>query len=90
MTASPDLAPPVSIFPPRADDGRKECTVCGRLQAFSAFAHDASKRSGRKSACKLCDADKSARYYAANRDRKPARRLARMDRRRVDIVLPAA
>jgi hypothetical protein len=61
---------------------RRTCPRCGESCALSDFAGDASKASGRKSHCRLCDAAKSRNYYKANRERVIARVSARQARLR--------
>jgi hypothetical protein len=43
--------------------------VCAEELPAEAFAPDRSKAAGRKSICKRCDAEKSRRYYDANREK---------------------
>ena len=48
------------------------CPRCGEERPLEEFAKDATKSSGFKSHCKVCDRAKSKRYYAENRERKLA------------------
>lgn len=57
-----------SGFPPRSSEIRR-CPRCGEEKPLNEFAVDRSKGSGRKSACKGCDAAKSRDYYAENGER---------------------
>jgi hypothetical protein len=54
----------------------KVCPRCGWSKVLDEFARDASKASGRKSACKVCDAERARRWYAANSKAVIARQLA--------------
>ena len=48
------------------------CSKCGRDLPGSAFTPRPDRPRGFKSWCRQCDAEKSRRYYAANRERKLA------------------
>jgi len=48
-------------------DTTRRCPKCGELRGLDEFAVDASKSSGRKSHCKVCDNAKARAYYARNR-----------------------
>ena len=45
----------------------RRCPKCGELRGLDEFAVDASKSSGRKSHCNVCDNAKARAYYARNR-----------------------
>jgi len=44
----------------------KRCSRCGVDKPLEQFAVDRSKRSGRKTWCRACDAERSIRYYQAH------------------------
>ena len=46
----------------------RPCSRCGETQPLSEFSVDRSKSSGRKSHCRRCDCERSARYYLENRE----------------------
>jgi len=60
----------------------KKCPRCLTVKPLDAFAIDRSRASGRMSACKVCDAARSRRYYAANGDKVRDRIAANARRRR--------
>lgn len=53
------------------------CYACKRDKPVGEFSPDSSKASGRSSICRVCDREKSRRYYEANRERKLAYMAAR-------------
>jgi hypothetical protein len=52
-------------FPP--NEKTRQCYSCGGWWAPDRFAVDASKSSGRKSVCKVCDSKRSLEHYYAHR-----------------------
>ena len=64
----------LSTFFPRRRRSRvmASCYACGLELPDSAFARDASKASGHKAICLVCDRAKSRAYYERNRERKIA------------------
>jgi hypothetical protein len=67
-------------------DDHATCPKCGRHQPLSSFARDASKASGRKSWCKLCDCEKSLAYYYRTLDESRAKRREYQRRRRAGVA----
>lgn len=55
------------------------CSRCGKTRPFAEFAKDRAKKTGRKSWCKACDAERCRRYYEQNRE---ARRAISRERQR--------
>lgn len=76
-TRNTNPADPLAVSISLSDGVRRRCPRCGRDLPVEAFARDATKASGRKSACRECDAAKARAYYAANRERVIARVVAR-------------
>jgi hypothetical protein len=60
----------------------RRCYICGENLAVEDFALDGSKSGGRKSICLACDRERSASYYAQNREAKLAQANARNARLR--------
>ncbi|MHC3004167.1 hypothetical protein OK17_18245 [Gordonia sp. GN26] len=58
--SSPELEDPAAAL--------KRCPDCGIDKPAYQFNRDRTKRDGRRSYCKLCDAVRSADYYLENRD----------------------
>lgn len=58
------------------------CYACGLELPDSAFARDASKASGHKAICLVCDRAKSRAYYERHRERKIAAARRRYKLRR--------
>jgi formate dehydrogenase maturation protein FdhE len=48
---------------PDARKPQRTCPKCGETKPETGFAKDASKASGRKSHCKVCDCERARRYY---------------------------
>lgn len=57
----------------------KRCPKCRTRKFPEAFARDATKSSGRKSICRVCDAARQAERYAQQREAARLERLARRD-----------
>ena len=59
------------------DSEPKQCPRCGVVRTFGEFVVDRSKPSGRGWICRVCDRERSAAYYVANREAVLARAAAR-------------
>ncbi|GLB62657.1 hypothetical protein NCCP2495_05350 [Dietzia sp. NCCP-2495] len=55
-----------------ADEAVKVCTRCNESKMLAEFHKDASKRDGRRTACKVCVRHRERAYREANRDKKIA------------------
>lgn len=48
--------------------GSKTCSICKQILSISEFNKNKSKLDGLQSHCKLCNRDRSKKYYAANKE----------------------
>ncbi len=70
-----------------SDDDLVVCHRCGELRRWGDFMRDRSKRSGRGSMCRWCNAEKSREYYAENREAILEKQVARRGGRRLVVAL---
>lgn len=56
------------FYRPQSDEDEKRCHGCGESKPVEEFVRDASKRGGLASLCRVCDRERSKRYYSENRE----------------------
>lgn len=58
----------------------KTCTTCGLEKRLTEYSHKVSAPDGYRSACKDCASKETRDWYAANKDRLKAKRLAKQEK----------